>query len=74
MKKKIIKKAKSMDVKDILVRSVKTFLQAFFGTLAVNIATVKDADTGRAALIAAAAAGIAAVWNTAKELIRTGKQ
>ena len=52
-----------MDYKDVLVRSLKTFAQAFFGALAVSVAGVVDWNTGKAALIAAASAGIAAAWN-----------
>ena len=50
------------DVKDILVRAVKTFFQALFASLAV--AQVSDTETLKAALVAAVAAGISAVWNT----------
>ena len=52
-----------MNIKDIAIRSAKTFAQAFFGALAVSVAGVVDWNTGKAALIAAASAGIAAAWN-----------
>jgi hypothetical protein len=49
-------------VKDILVRAAKTFVQAFIATLAV--ANMTDNDSIKAAVIAAVAAGVSAVWNT----------
>ena len=59
-----------LNVNDIVVRAGKTFLQAFFATLAVQIAGVNNTDMAVAAVVAAAAAGISAVMNTAAELIR----
>jgi hypothetical protein len=50
------------DIKDILVRAIKTFVQAFLASLAV--ANVTDMDTLKAAVVAGVAAGISAVWNT----------
>jgi hypothetical protein len=50
------------DVKDILVRALKTFWQALFASLAV--AQISDTETLKAALVAGVAAGISAVWNT----------
>ncbi len=49
-------------MKDILVRAAKTFVQAFIATLAV--ANMTDNDSIKAAVIAAVAAGVSAVWNT----------
>ena len=50
------------DVKDILIRAVKTFVQALFASLAV--ASITDTETLKAALVAGVAAGISAVWNS----------
>ncbi len=50
------------DVQDILVRALKTFIQAFLAS--VVVANVTDLDTLKAAVIGGIAAGIAAVWNT----------
>jgi hypothetical protein len=66
---KRIKVQSELDVKDIAVRALKTFVQAFFAALAVSVATVSDQDTARIALIGAVAAGISAVMNTVKGLI-----
>lgn len=49
-------------MKDILVRAAKTFVQAFIATLAV--ANMTDNDSVKAAVVAAVAAGVSAVWNT----------
>jgi hypothetical protein len=50
------------DIKDILVRAIKTFVQAFLASL--TVAQVTDTETLKAALVAGVAAGISAVWNT----------
>jgi len=50
------------DVRDILVRAIKTFVQAFLASL--TVAQVTDTETLKAALVAGVAAGISAVWNT----------
>lgn len=49
-------------LKDIAVRAGKTFIQAFIAALAV--ANVSDFNSLKAGVIAAAAAGVSAVWNT----------
>jgi len=49
--------------KDILIRSAKTFTQAFLAALATGVAGVTNIGTLKALLIAAGAAGISAVWN-----------
>jgi len=67
---KKIKVQSELDVKDIAVRALKTFVQAFFAALAVSVATVSDQDTAKIALVGAVAAGISAVMNTVKGLIR----
>lgn len=66
---KRIKVQSELDVKDIAVRALKTFVQAFFAALAVSVATVSDQDTAKIALVGAVAAGISAVMNTVKGLI-----
>ena len=48
---------------DILVRAVKTFIQAFLATLAVGVSNVTDIHTAQALAIAGVSAGISAVWN-----------
>ena len=55
-------------VKDILIRAVKTFVQAFFGAITIDgIAGVTDTEGLKRALvamgIAGVSAGISAVWN-----------
>ena len=62
-----------MDKRDILIRALKTFAQAFFGVLIPEVCTIlaggfTDIGTfGRAIMpfiAAALAAGISAVWNS----------
>ena len=48
---------------DILVRALKTFVQAFLASVAVGFTSVQDVPTAKAVLIAGLAAGISAVWN-----------
>lgn len=66
---KKIKVSSELDVKDIAVRALKTFVQAFFAALAVSVATVSNQDTAKIALVGAVAAGISAVMNTVKGLV-----
>ena len=61
-------------IKDILIRALKTFVQAFLSAISVDaLFGVTDADTLKkvliSILIAATAAGISAVWNFIKDLI-----
>lgn len=61
-------------LKDILIRALKTFVQAFLSAISVDaLLGVTDLDTLKKVLIsifiAATAAGISAVWNFTKELI-----
>lgn len=51
------------DTKDIAVRAIKTFVQAFLATLAVSVATVDSWETAKAVIVGAAAAAISATWN-----------
>lgn len=48
---------------DILVRAVKTFVQAFLATVAVGVANITSVETAQAVVIAGVSAGISAVWN-----------
>ena len=52
--------------KDIVIRAIKTFIQAFLSVVIVSLADITDMTTLKAALIAALAAGISAVWNSIK--------
>lgn len=59
-------------IKDIAVRALKTFVQAFLSAISVDMLLgVTDMDTlkriGISMLIAGTAAGISAVWNSALE-------
>ncbi len=59
-------------IKDIAVRALKTFVQAFLSAVSVDaLLGVTDFDTfkriGISMLIAGTAAGISAVWNAALE-------
>ena len=61
-------------IKDILIRALKTFVQAFLSAVSVDaLLGVTDADTLKkvliSILIAATAAGCSAVWNFVKDLI-----
>jgi len=56
-------KGDSMDYRTLLVRGVKTFLQAFLAYLGAGVAGVIDTNTLKALLVAAIAAGISAVMN-----------
>lgn len=56
-------------IKDIVIRALKTFVQAFLSAISVDsLLGVTDLDTlkriGISMLIAGTAAGISAVWNT----------
>lgn len=60
-------------IKDILIRALKTFVQAFLSAVSVDtLLGVTDFDTlkriGISMLIAGTAAGISAVWNTMLEV------
>lgn len=59
-------------IKDIVIRALKTFVQAFLSAVSVDaLLGVTDFDTfkriGISMLIAGSAAGISAVWNTMLE-------
>lgn len=50
--------------KSAAVKALRTFLQAFLATLAVSAANVMDVSTGKAVIVAAASAALAAAWRT----------
>jgi|CZCB01.1.fsa_nt_gi hypothetical protein len=55
---------------DTFRRSLKTFVQAFFGVvLVVNFQDIQDMDTIKTVLMSATTAGICAVWNLLKVII-----
>ncbi len=59
-----------MNAKEIAIRALKTFIQAFFPVLiaGIKVCDVTDTEAFKAALyaavISACAAGLSAVWNT----------
>lgn len=55
--------------KDIIIRAVKTFLQAFLSVLALGLVNVTSVDALQALAIAGLAAGISAVQNFIKNTI-----
>ncbi|MBR4858804.1 MAG: hypothetical protein IKU08_06415 [Clostridia bacterium] len=60
-------------IKDIIIRALKTFVQAFLSAVSVDaLLGVTDFDAfkriGISILIAGTAAGISAVWNTMIEV------
>lgn len=60
-------------IKDIVIRALKTFVQAFLSAVSVDaLLGVTDFDAfkriGISMLIAGTAAGISAVWNTTLEV------
>ncbi len=59
-----------MNSKDIAVRALKTFVQAFLAFTAAGVVGVVDWNTLKALLIGGVAAGISAAWNA---LLSEGK-
>lgn len=55
---------KSPKVKDITVRALKTFVQAFLATFSLGFASASDSVGLKALAVASVSAGISAVWNT----------
>lgn len=51
-------------VRDTLIRAAKTFVQVFAVTFAAGVAGVNDVTALWALAIAAATAGVSAVWNS----------
>lgn len=72
----IILKISKEKIKDIAIRALKTFIQAFLSAISVDaLLGVTDLDTLKkvlvSILIAASAAGISAVWNMAQDMLST---
>jgi hypothetical protein len=57
-----------MNYKDIAIRAVKTFIQAFLAVLVIDVITIKDWATAKPVLIGAVAAGVSAVWNSLSQI------
>lgn len=53
---------------EIVVRAVKTFVQAAIAVVVVGYVSVKDIESAKALAVAAVAAGVSAVWNYVKGL------
>jgi hypothetical protein len=51
-------------LKDIGIRALKTFVQAFLAVVLVAVPTIDNFDKLWAVLVAAVAAGISATWNS----------
>lgn len=54
-----------MDVRDILVRAVKTFVQSFLSAATVVMVIGGDVPALKAAAVAAGSAALSVVWNAA---------
>lgn len=54
-----------MSIKDIATRAAKTAVQTFLAVATVQQVIGGDVDALRAAVVAAAAAGFAVLWNAA---------
>jgi len=66
----MINKIKAIAKNDIVIRTTKTFVQAFLGViLAINVADINGMDSIKTILISAFSAGICAIWNYLKTLI-----
>jgi hypothetical protein len=60
-----------MDVRDILERAAKTFVQAFLSAVPVEIVIGGQLPALRGAVIAAGAAALSVVWNAALQWAST---
>lgn len=68
--KKIVNIIKRFLKNDIFERCIKTFFQAFIGTLiTVNVADIKTIDNVKTLLMSCIIAGVCAIWNVIKTLI-----
>lgn len=56
-------------MRDILIRAVKTFVQAFLAVLVVGIVTVDSLEALKALAVAGLAAGISALQNFVKQTL-----
>lgn len=59
----------SINWKDIAIRALKTFVQAFLAVLVAGVATVDNLDALVALLVAGLAAGISALQNWIKSTL-----
>ena len=59
----------SVDWRDIAVRAIKTFVQAFLATVAVGLATATTVDSLQVLAVAGLAAGISAVQNWIRDTL-----
>lgn len=57
-----------MNYKDIAIRAIKTFIQAFLAVVVIDVVTIKDWATAKPVLIGAVAAGVSAVWNSLSQI------
>lgn len=55
--------------KDIIIRAVKTFVQAFLAVIVVGIATVDSVEALQALVVGGLAAGISAIQNWIKSTL-----
>lgn len=64
------------DWKDIFIRAVKTFIQGFFGSLAVTLPNSDFSDMAilKSILIGAVASGISCVMNMTVQLLENGAE
>jgi len=67
LKNEVVNLAVKVSHNDIVVRSVKTGVQAFVGVLVAGSVLVKDVTSAQALLSAAYAAAVSAAWNSVKE-------
>ena len=58
-----------MDLKDITIRAVKTFLQAFLAVLAAGIINVTDVSSLQALAVAGLAGGLSALQNFIRDTL-----
>lgn len=53
----------NLNIKVLVYRALKTFVQGALAVLVANLANVTNLNTGKAAVVAAFAAGVSAVMN-----------
>lgn len=49
--------------KDVLIRALKTFVQAFLAVITTGLLDITDTNALKALVVAGVASGISAVWN-----------
>lgn len=55
-------------LKDVAVRAIKTFVQAFLAVLSVQVVSIDSWDAVKPVIVAGIAAGISASWNAILEI------